>query len=76
MRKTCSSDLEELLKFLKFVAECREYAKNLISLEQFIQTVKGHNNIWLQNGCLSCFWRFIMSNKPKQLEFKWGKNGI
>ena len=55
-------------------------AKNLQkffrSLEQFIQTVKGHNNIWLQNGCLSCFWRFIMSNKPKQLEFKWGKNGI
>ena len=31
-------------KLLKFEAEGREFAKNLGSLEQFIQTVKGQNN--------------------------------
>ena len=36
--KNCSSDREKLLKF---EAEGREFAKNLRSLEQFIQTVKG-----------------------------------
>ena len=43
MRKTCSSDRE---KILKFEAEGREFAKILTSLEQFIQTVKGQNNLW------------------------------
>ena len=43
MRKNCSSDREKLLKF---VAEGREFAKFLRSLEQFIQTVKGQNNFW------------------------------
>ena len=43
MRKTCSSDGEKLLNF---EAEGREFAKFLRSLEQFIQTVKGQNNIW------------------------------
>ena len=33
-------------KLLKFEAEGREFAKFLISLEQFIQTVKGQNNFW------------------------------
>ena len=33
-------------KLLKFEAEGREFAKSLISLEQFIQTVKGQNNFW------------------------------
>ena len=33
VRKNCSSDREEFLKFLR-------------SLEQFIQTVKGQNNFW------------------------------
>ena len=33
-------------KHLKFKAEGREFAKNLRSLEQFIQTVKGQNNFW------------------------------
>ena len=33
-------------KLLKFEAEGREFAKILISLEQFIQTVKGQNNFW------------------------------
>ena len=39
--KTCSIDWEKLLKF---EAEGWEFAKVLISLEQFIQRVKGHNN--------------------------------
>ena len=43
VKKNCSSDQENLLKF---EAECREFAKNLRSLEQFIQTVKGQNNFW------------------------------
>ena len=42
MRKNCSSDREKLLKF---EAEGREFAKFLRSLEQFIQTVKGQNNV-------------------------------
>ena len=42
-RKNCSRDREKLLKF---EAEGREFAKNLRSLEQFIQTVKGQNNFW------------------------------
>ena len=42
MRKNCSSDQEKLLKF---EAEGgREFAKILISLEQFVQIVKGQNN--------------------------------
>ena len=43
MRKKCSGDQEKLVKF---EAEGREFAKNLRSLEQFIQTVKGQNNFW------------------------------
>ena len=43
VRKNCSSDREKLLKF---EAVGREFAKNLRSLEQFIQTVKGQNNFW------------------------------
>ena len=38
VRKNCSSDWEKLLKFM---AEGREFANFLRSLEQFIQTVKG-----------------------------------
>ena len=41
MRKNCSSDREELLKF---EAEEREFAKLMKSLEQFIRTVKGQYN--------------------------------
>ena len=33
-------------KLLKFEAEGQEFAKNLRSLEQFIQTVKGQKKIW------------------------------
>ena len=43
VRKECSSDREKLLKF---EAEGREFAKNLRSLEQFIQTVEGQHNFW------------------------------
>ena len=41
MRKNCSSDQEKLLSF---EAEAHEFAKDLRSLEQFIQTAKGQNN--------------------------------
>ena len=41
--KNCASDREKLLKF---EAEGWEFAKNLRSLEQFIQTVKGQNNFY------------------------------
>ena len=47
VRKKCSSDREKLLKF---EAEGRESAKFVRSLEQFIETVKGQNNIWQQNA--------------------------
>ena len=43
VRKNCSSDWEF---FSKFEAEGQEFAKNLRSLEQFIQAVKGQNNFW------------------------------
>ena len=43
VRKNCSNDREKLLKF---EAEGRKFAKILRSLEQFIQTVKGHKNFW------------------------------
>ena len=43
MRKNCSSDREKLLKF---EAEGQEFENILRSLEQFIQTVKGQNNLW------------------------------
>ena len=33
-------------KKMKFKAEGQEFAKNLKSLEQFIQTIKGQNNFW------------------------------
>ena len=42
MRKNCYSDQEKLLEF---EAEGREFSKILGSLEQFIQTVKGQNNL-------------------------------
>ena len=65
--QNCSSDREKLLKF---EAEGREFAKFLRSLEQFIQTVKGQNNFWQQNAFFTHSWRFLISNKFEQLEFK------
>ena len=58
VRKNCYSDREF---FLKFKVEGREFTKNLRSLEQFIQTVKGQNNFWLQNAFFTCSWRFLIS---------------
>ena len=43
MKKNCSSDREE---FLKFEAEGQEFEIFLRSLEQFILTVKVQNNFW------------------------------
>ena len=43
VRKNCSSDRENVLKF---EAEGREFEIFLRSLEQFIQTVKGQNSCW------------------------------
>ena len=43
VRKNYSSVREKLLKF---EAECREFAKFMRSLKQFIQTVKGQNIFW------------------------------
>ena len=57
---------------MKLEAEGREFAKILRSLEQFIQTVKGQNNFWQQNAF--CSWRFLISIKLEQLEFKLEKN--
>ena len=65
--KNCPSDQE---KNSKFEAEGWEFAKFLRSLEQFIQTVKGQNNFWQQNVFLTFSWRFLISNKLEQLEFK------
>ena len=48
MRK--NSDREKLLKF---EAEGQEFAKILRKLEQFIQTVNGQNNFWLQSAFLT-----------------------
>ena len=43
MKKNCSSDREE---FLKFEAEGQVFEIFLRSLEQFILTVKVQNNFW------------------------------
>ena len=64
MRKNCSSDREQILKF---EAEGREFTKNLRSLEQFIQTVRVQNNLCLM---VTCSWRFLISSNLEQLEFK------
>ena len=45
MRKKCSSDRENLLKF---ETEGQEFAKILRSLEQYVQTVKGQNRMLFQ----------------------------
>ena len=52
---------------MKFEAEGREFAKMLRSLKQFIQTVKGQNNVWQQNSFSPCSWRFLRSKKLEQL---------
>ena len=56
------------------MVEGREFSKILRSLEKIIQTVKGQNNFLLQNAILTCSWRFLLSNKLEQLDFKLEKN--
>ena len=63
VRKNCSSDRE---KVLEFGDEGREFAKFLILLEQFIQTVKAQSNFWSQNAFSTCSWRFLISSKLEQ----------
>ena len=36
----------------------------------FFQTVKGQNIFWNKNAFSTCSWRFLISNKLGQLEFK------
>ena len=48
----------------------------MISLEQFIQTVKGQNNFWKQTAFLTCSWRYLRSNKLERLEFKLGFRNV
>ena len=57
MRNNCSSDLEKLLKF---EAEGQKFAKNVRSLEQFIQTVRGLS--------------LLIFDNLEQLKFKLEKN--
>ena len=47
-----------------------QFAKFLVSVEQFIQTVKGQNSFWQHNAFLTCSWKFLISNKLEQLKFK------
>ena len=55
VRKNCSRDREMLSR------------KFFRSLEQFIQTVKGHNNFWEQYAFLTYSWNFLRPNKLEQL---------
>ena len=52
MKKNCSSDREN---FSKFEAEGREFAKFLRLLEQFIQTVKGSEQLLVTEYFLNLF---------------------
>ena len=69
--KNCSSDQEKNLKF-KAEGICNS-SKFQRSLEQFVQTVKGQNNFWLQNAVLTCSWKFLRSNELEQLQFELGE---
>ena len=51
---------------MKFEAEGQEFANNLF---KHIQTFK-QNDFCEQNAILTCFWRFVSSNKLDQLELK------
>ena len=55
---------------LKLEAEGQEIAKNLRSLEQFVNTVKDQNNFLVTEYFFTCSWRFLTSNKLEKLEFK------
>ena len=58
-------------KFCNSRLKAENLQKKLISLEQFIQTVKGRSEQFLVTECfLTCSWRFLRSNELEQLEFK------
>jgi hypothetical protein len=56
-------------KKLKFKAEGREFEIFFISLEWFIQTVKGQTNFW-NNAFLTWSWRFLRSNILEQFKLE------
>ena len=74
MRKNCSSAREKLSKF---EAEGLEFSKILRSQEQFIHG-EGSEQFFVKecsfnmflDAFLTCSWRFLRSNRLKQLEFK------
>ena len=66
MRKECSSDREELLKF---DSEGQEFAKLFTSLEQFIRTVKGQNNFWDLETCRKKFSHSVGKKTANVLGF-------
>ena len=66
MRKKCSSDREKLLKIK---AEGREFSKKF----RTIYSNSERSEEFLVTECfLTCFWRFLRSNKLEQL-IKFGK---
>ena len=66
MKKISTYVNSDQKKLLKFEAEGGEFEIFSRSLEQFIQTVKGQNNLQ-QNAFLICSWRFLISNRLEQL---------
>ena len=64
VRKKCSSDRENRLKFK---AEGQEFAKILRSLEQLIWTLKCQYNFWNKMLFFKCSWRFLRFNILEQL---------
>ena len=44
--QNCSDLVLDREKLVRFEAEGQEFAKIFRSLEQFIRTVKGQNNVW------------------------------
>ena len=58
-----------LKKHWKSRAEGQEFAKILRSIAQFVGTMKGQNNLCLQNYFLTCSWRFL-----RYENLNWKKN--
>ena len=55
------------------MAEGQEFAKELRSLEQFMQTVKSQYNFLEQKAFLTCSWKFFRSITLEQIgKNKWG----
>ena len=48
----------------------QEFANVLRSLEQYIQTVKGQNNLLIKECFFNLFLEVFIYNKVEQLEFK------